>query len=113
MSQLCGGQVPGEEDLLIREMEEEEEVRPTKPAMCVVSRDGLTLFGWNLPWIVIIIALVALGWYLNKQGMFSEKVSSVTRPPPVTQRPVPRIQAGGFRGLVLESPGEIRQMFGH
>jgi hypothetical protein len=100
---------PSEEDLMIREIEQEMKV---KPAMCVISKKGLTLFGYNLPWVVVILAVVALFFYLNKQGMLGDSVGAVvTESSPVTTPAT--TMSGGFRGLNLGNPGQVRQMMGH
>jgi hypothetical protein len=95
-----------------------------KPSMCKISKHGLTLFGWNISWIVIIIIIIALGWYMNKEGMFGDKISSIKRTVSNTSRPdvemrrpssFARNQTGGFKSssALFSSPGEVRKIFNH
>jgi hypothetical protein len=92
-----------EEDLMVRQIEQE-----MKPRVCVISKQGLTLFGYNVPWLVIVLVVVAVFFYLNKQGMLTESVSSAV------SEPVPSVSAmtGGFKKLNLGEPGQVRQMLG-
>jgi hypothetical protein len=96
-----------EEDLLIKEIEQEQ--KRVKPGVCVISKQGLTLMGYNVPWLVVILVVVALFFYLNKKGMLNDSVSSVVS----ESVPSQTMTGGGFKIQKLGNPGQVRQMFGH
>jgi hypothetical protein len=101
-----------EEDLLIQEIEQE--TKRMKPPMCVISKQGLSLMGYNIPWLVIVLVVVALFFYLNKQGMLTESVSSaVNEPVSVASPAVSNVMTGGFKRPNFGTPGQVRKMFGH
>jgi len=105
------------------EMMMEEEVAPQRRRMCAVSGNGLTLFGYTLPWLVVVVLVVGVLYYLNSQGMLGESVSDVLAPLS-PRRAVPRpvavpaarpMTGGAFNGEFIPSHnrGEIRKFFGH
>ena len=95
-----------EEDLLIKGVEEEQ--KRMKPRVCVISKQGVTLMGYNVPWLVLILVVVALFFWLNKQGMLNDSVSSA-----VFEAPSSNVMTGGFKKPNLGNPGQVRMMLGH
>lgn len=100
-----------EEDLLIHEIDQE--TKRMKPRMCVISKQGLTLMGYNMPWLVVILVVVALFFYLNKQGMLSDSVSSVVGESAPAPSVNTNVMTGGFKRPNFGSAGQVRKMFGH
>lgn len=106
-----------EEDLLIKEMEHEK--NKMKPRVCILSKQGLTLMGCNIPWLVIILIVVVLFFWLNKRGMLNDSVSSVMSESSTPSNVMSggfkssNIISGKFKAPNLGNPGQVRQMFGH
>lgn len=110
------------EDEMEQEMMMEEENRPQSRRMCAISGNGLTLFGYTLPWLVVVVLVIGVLYYLNSQGMLGESVGDALglsprwappRPMPVpTARPM---TGGGCNGdfISTQNRGEIRRFFGH
>jgi hypothetical protein len=102
----------GEEDLLIKEIEQEQ--KRMKPRVCVISKQGLTLMGYSVPWLVVVLVVAALFFWLNKQGMLNDSVSSVVSETPTsTSTSTSNVMSGGFKRPNLGNPGQVRKMFGH
>lgn len=94
------------EDLLVHEIEQEQKDEKN----CVVSNKGVTLFGYTVSWLVIVLVLVGVFVYLNKKNMLGQSVSNV----------VSQSMTGGFMevpklekiSLNLPKPGQIRKLYG-
>ncbi len=84
--------------------------------MCKVNKDGITLFGTSIPWIVIIIVLAVIVYFMNNKGMFSSGLSSTSSTPfsssASSVRPVSGISANiGSPSPSLTPAGEISRNF--
>jgi hypothetical protein len=102
--------VPSEE-LLMHELEQESQEKK----MCVISKNGLTLGGYQISWMVIVLVVAALFFYLHKQGALGESASTVfeqTAPRVVEPPMLPQSLSGGSL-RAFNKPGQVRMMFGH
>lgn len=118
-----------EEDLLIMEEVDHNNNMPMAPPpmhletpshhkdeTCVISKQGLTLFGYHVSWFVIVLVVVAV-WYMMKQQKSGQVVQSFRT------EPLPMNMAGGgdlffdnfdtVKNSLKTNRGEIRKMFGH
>jgi len=95
------------EDLLVHEIEQEQK----DEKVCIVSNKGITLFGYTVSWLVIVLIIVGVFVYLNKKNMLGQSVGSIVSQP----------MTGGFLpkptlekiNLNLPKAGQLRQMYGH
>ena len=109
-----------EEDLLVQEVEAK------KQKVCILSKQGITLFGYHASWIVVALVVVAVYFYLKKQGMLGDSVGDVFSGPAQTFEQAPAFvpapadigaqaavnaMAGGFKKMNFLKPGEVRRMF--
>lgn len=96
------------EDLMIHEIEQEQH---NEEKTCVVSNKGITLFGYTVSWLVVVLVLLAVFLYLNKNNFLSQSVKNV-----VSES---RNMSGGFVpelkkiDFTLPEPGQLRKMYGH
>jgi hypothetical protein len=116
----------GEQEVLMREIEQEE--RKERAPMCVLSKSGITLFGFHVSWIVLVLVAVLIVFWLNKDGTLMNSVSNIlgtndstsrtTAPvttPSITRttttvRPNRPVLTGGSLSPFPGNPGQVRQM---
>lgn len=104
-------------DLLVNEIAQEQDheldnlqdQKDTKN--CFVSNKGITIFGYTLSWLVIILIAGAIFFYLRKNNMLNESVGNIVSQP----------MTGGFSKISipekinfnLPNPCQIRKLYGH
>lgn len=113
---------PREEEVIMQEMEEEQK-KPSQ--MCVISKSGVTLFGFHLSWMVVVLIVVLVGFWLYQSGMLPESVSDIlsgsqpsspvrTTGTTSSTRTTGQVMSGGASlRSPFENPGQVRQMMGH
>jgi hypothetical protein len=94
------------EEVLVMKKEEEK-----KPQMCVISKSGLSLMGFHLSWVVIVLVAVLVYFYLSKNDMLSASVNETISSPAVES--VAPTMTGGFKQFSVGNPGQVRKMMGH
>ncbi len=103
--------MPVSEEVLLTKKPEEKSQQ-----MCAISKNGLTLFGFHLSWVVIALIAILVYFYLNKNGMLSERVSEIISSASSDSAPSPPtgpIMTGGFSKILAANRGQMRQMMGH
>ena len=98
------------EDLLVHEIEQEQKQK--EDTICVVSNKGITLFGHTISWVIVVLAVIGVFLYLNKNNFLTQSVKSVVE----ESRPTMK---GGFApeltnlNFNVPNPGQIRKLYGH
>jgi hypothetical protein len=115
-----------EQELLMQEIEQEEK-REKAPQVCAISKSGITLFGFHVSWMVVILVAVLIFFWLHQSGMLPESIKDVlsgseSSKPSVESSSVsesPKVMSGGgFRNGFKQNPfsstpGQVRKMMGH
>lgn len=86
----------------------------SKSCIFGISNDGLILGGVNIPWLGILIVILAVLWILNNNGSiklpFAHQTANISVPVPV-EAPM----SGGFKfNLAPSLPrGDVAKLFNH
>jgi hypothetical protein len=87
---------------------------------CAITSEGITIAGYHLSWILILLIVVALFLLFKKDGfnsIFGDNTTVVTAPPTAFQtasvpaRFSPPVES--FSTVRTTPVGEISKMFGH
>ncbi len=76
---------------------------------CVISREGITLFGYTVSWLVVVIIVAVLYYVLNKEG------SALSQTLGMSSNQSSVMQGGSLNlseGFNTGAPGQVRRMFG-
>jgi hypothetical protein len=103
-----------EEVVVIPEAQKKE----SKQKMCVISREGVTLFGFHLSWVVIVLVAVLVLVYLHKTGMLGDSVSEILGSDsgvskPSVPVPTTAMTGGKLRSFNVAGKSEMRMKMGH
>ncbi len=122
-----------EQELLMHEIEQEEK-REKAPQVCAISKSGITLFGFHVSWMVVILVAVLVFFWLHQSGMLPESIkdilsgSEASTKSSVESRSVSeslKAMSGGdcstssaFKNNLKQNPfsstpGQVRKMMGH
>lgn len=96
------------EDLLVHEIEQEQK----EDNVCVVSNKGITLFGYTVSWLVVVLIAVGIFLYLNKNNFLTQSVKSIVEDsnPSMKGGFAPELKKLNFN---VPNPGQIRKLYGH
>jgi hypothetical protein len=103
------------------EKHEEEKANNTQETKVVdvTKKSGLRLFGYVVPWWVVVVVVLLLVYVLYDQGYLEDvlgkpapRVTTVVRLPESSVLPQANAQANVLAESGLETPQEVRNLFG-
>lgn len=115
-----------EHEVLMHEIEAEEKKEKAQTQaqaqVCAISKSGITIFGFHVSWMVVILIAILVFFWLNHSGMLPESIKDVLSESESTDvssvsksvAEAPKVMTGGFKANPFsKAPGQVRQMMGH
>lgn len=88
------------QDMYDSEYQEQDVQKPSRGKVCVIDRTGIAVFGYNFPWLLVVILVIVIGVvilsFINQRNYFNQSVSSIMSSAKQSI-PFPTGQLGGLR----------------
>jgi hypothetical protein len=77
---------------------------------CSLTNSGITVMGVFVPWILVAVVVVVIGYFLYKKGMFGEDVNGVLAPSVPAGMPSSNLVESASVGI---PSGDVAKFFNH